>query len=96
MEELREIARAPGWQGYFSSPAKAKAPYGKEDNESWVEGLASFVVRAVRGENFFNHPRYPDQLANDPAIIQIVKDALAHERAFEMKLEQWLEGRKKK
>jgi creatinine amidohydrolase/Fe(II)-dependent formamide hydrolase-like protein len=94
--ELREIAKAPGWQGYFSSPAKAKSLYGKEDTEAWVEGLSSFVVRAVKGENFFNHPRYPDQLMKDPAIIQIVKDSLAHEQAFEMKLEQWLNGRKQK
>ena len=95
MEELRQIALSPGWQGYFSSPAKAKTHYGKEDNEAWVEGLSSFILRAVHGENFFNHPRYPDQLLKDPAIIQINKDSLANEKAFEMKLEQWL-GRKQK
>lgn len=94
--ELRQIALSSGWQGYFSSPAKAKTAYGKEDNEAWVEGLSSFIVRAVHGESFFNHPRYPDQLLNDPAIIQINKDALANEKAFEMKLEQWLKARKQK
>jgi hypothetical protein len=96
MDMLRQIALSPGWQGYFSSPAKAKAPYGKEDNEAWVEGLSSFIVRAVHGEKFFNHPRYPDQLLKDPAIIQIDKDSLAHEQAFEMKLEQWLKEQKQK
>jgi creatinine amidohydrolase len=96
MGELRQIALSPDWQGYFSSPAKAKTAYGKEDNEAWVEGLSSFILRAVRGENFFDHPRYPDQLLKDPAIVQIIKDSLAHEKAFEMKLEQWLKGRKQK
>jgi creatinine amidohydrolase/Fe(II)-dependent formamide hydrolase-like protein len=95
-DELRQIALSPGWQGYFSSPAKAKTLYGKEDNEAWVEGLSNFIVRAVHGENLFSHPRYPDQLLKDPAIIQINKDALANEKAFEMKLEQWLERRKQK
>lgn len=96
IEELRGIALTPGWQGYFSSPAKAKGSYGKEDNEAWVEGLSSFIMRAVHGENLFNHPRYPDQLLNDPAIIQINKDEMENEKAFEMKLEQWLQGRKQK
>jgi hypothetical protein len=67
-------------KGYFSSPAKAKSSYGKEDNEAWVEGLSSFIMRAVRGENLFNHPRYPDQLLKDLAIIQIDKDMLSHEK----------------
>jgi creatinine amidohydrolase/Fe(II)-dependent formamide hydrolase-like protein len=96
MEELRRLALSPGWQGYFSSPARAKTPYGKEDNEAWVEGLSSFIMRAVHGENLFEHPRYPDQLLKDPAIIQINKDSLANEQAFEVKLEQWLERRKQK
>ncbi|MEO6391784.1 MAG: creatininase family protein [Pyrinomonadaceae bacterium] len=96
IEELRQLALTPGWQGYFSSPAKAKGAYGKEDNEAWAEGLSSFIMRAVHGENLFNHPRYPDQLLNDPAIIQINRDAMANEKAFEMKLEDWLKGRKQK
>lgn len=96
MEELRRLALSAGWQGYFSSPAKAKGSYGKEDSEAWVEGLSSFIMRAVHGENLFDHPRYPDQLLNDPAIIQINKDEIANEQAFEMKLEQWLQGRKQK
>lgn len=93
--ELRRIALMPGWQGYFSSPAKANAAYGKEDNQVWVDGLADLILSAVRGENLFRYPRYPVQLINDPAIIQINKDALAHEKEFEAKLEQWLQRRKR-
>jgi creatinine amidohydrolase len=92
--ELRQIALTPGWQGYFSSPAKANAVYGKEDAEVWVDGLADLISSAARGENLFGRPRYPVQLINDPAIIQINKDALENEKTFEMKLEQWLQRRK--
>lgn len=95
MGEIRRIALMPGWQGYFSFPAKANAVYGKEDNEVWVDGLADLILSAVRGENLFGHPRYPVQIINDPAIIQINKDALENEKKFEVKLEQWLQRRKR-
>lgn len=93
--ELRQIALTPGWQGYFSSPAKANAAYGKEDDEVWVDGAADLILRALRGENLFGHPRYPVQLINEPATTQINKDSLEHEKNFERKLEQWLQRRKR-
>ena len=93
LAELRQIALTKGWQGYFSSPAKANVQYGKEDNEAWVQGFTDMIERAVRGENLFDHPRYPDEMVKDPAIIQINKDALDREKAFETKLENWLRQR---
>lgn len=87
--ELRQIALTPGWQGYFSSPAKANAAYGREDTEVWVAAAADLILSALRGENLFGRPRYPVQLTNEPATTQINKDSLEHEKSFEMKLEQW-------
>jgi creatinine amidohydrolase/Fe(II)-dependent formamide hydrolase-like protein len=92
--ELRQIALTTGWQGYFSSPAKANAAYGKEDTEVWIDGATGLILSALRGENLFGRPRYPVQLENNPATIQINKDALENEKIFEAKLEQWLQRRK--
>jgi creatinine amidohydrolase/Fe(II)-dependent formamide hydrolase-like protein len=91
--DLRRIALEKGWPGYFSTPAKANARYGKEDNEAWVANFTDMIERSLRGENMFGRPRYPDQMMNDPAVIQINKDAVEHERAFELKLESWLKRR---
>ena len=91
--ELRGIALQKGWPGYFSTPARANGRFGKEDSKAWIAGFADMIGRSVRGENMFGRPRYPDQLMNDTAIIQINKDAIEHEKAFEVKLENWLKRR---
>jgi creatinine amidohydrolase len=95
-DEMRDIASRPGWQGYFSSPAKANAAYGREIEEWWVDGMTDLILQAVRGENLFGRPRYPGDLENEPARVQIIDDVLAHERDFELKLERWLGQREKK
>jgi creatinine amidohydrolase/Fe(II)-dependent formamide hydrolase-like protein len=93
--ELRQRAVTPGWEGHLSAPARAKVAYGREVVELSVEQVKGIIVRAVSGENFFGRPRYPDGLIQDPSIVQIVKDALAHEKAFAEKLEQWLKSKGK-
>ena len=57
LEELREIATAPGWQGYLSSPARATAAHGRAVEAWWIDGFTDLILRAVRGENLFVHPR---------------------------------------
>ena len=94
--ESREIARRPGWPGYFSSPARASGDYGREIEQWWVDGMADLILRAVRGENLLSRPRWPEPVQNDPAYAQVVEDILAPEREFEVKLERWLSERKKK
>jgi creatinine amidohydrolase len=95
MAELRQIASAPGWPGYFSSPARASAAYGKDNAELRVEVLTNYILRAVRGENFFNRLRYPEHLPKNPATMEMNNRSLEREREFEAKLEQWLTQRKK-
>jgi len=96
MAELRKIAAAPEWPGYFSAPARASAAYGRENAELRVEVLSDYILRAVRGENFFKRPRYPEQLPNNPATAEMNNRSLEQERDFETKLEQWLAQRKKR
>ena len=68
--EMRAIALRPGWQGYFSSPARATAAYGREIEAWWVEGMTDLILQAVRGENLLSRPRFPGNLQNDPVRVQ--------------------------
>jgi creatinine amidohydrolase len=94
LEELREIATAPGWQGYLSSPAKATAAHGRAVEAWWVDGFAELILRAVRGENMFVHARVPETVP--PAVAPILEKALANEAAFEAQLETWLMQRSRR
>jgi creatinine amidohydrolase/Fe(II)-dependent formamide hydrolase-like protein len=93
LAELREIATAPGWQGYLSSPASATAAHGRAVEAWWIDGFTNLILRAVRGENMFVHARVPETVP--PAVAPILEKALANEAAFDAKLETWLVQRKK-
>lgn len=93
---MRDNALRPGWQGYFSSPAKANAAYGREIEAWWVEGMTDLILQAVRGENLRERPRFPGNLQSDPARAQMIDEFFAPEREFELKLERWLTQHKKK
>jgi creatinine amidohydrolase len=92
--EMRDMASRPGWPGYFSSPARANAGYGREVEGWWVEGMTALILQAVRGENLRTRPRWPGPLLNDPEYVQFVEQALQPEREFETKFERWLDERK--
>ncbi len=94
LEELREIATAPGWQGYLSSPARATAAHGRAVEAWWIDGFTDLILRAVRGENMFDHARVPETVP--AAVAPIIEKALANEAAFEAKLEDWLAQRGKR
>ncbi len=94
LEELREIATAPGWQGYLSSPARATAAHGRAVEAWWIDGFTDLIVRAVRGENMFVHARAPETVP--PVVAPILEKALANEAAFEEKLENWLVQRRER
>jgi creatinine amidohydrolase len=92
-EELSMIATSPGWPGYMSSPARATAAYGRAVEAWWVEGTSDIIVRAARGENFSKAPRFPDP--NHPALPGPIRNALENDRAFEAKLQEWLNRRRR-
>ncbi len=92
--ELRDIAAAPGWQGYVSDPARASAAHGRAVEAWWIGGFAELMVRAVRGENMFAHPRFPDAVPTE--MTAIVEKTLANETAFGASLETWLSQRRQR
>ena len=94
LEELREVATAPGWQGYLSSPAKARAAHGRAVEAWWIDGFTDLILRAVRGENMLVHARMHETVP--PAVAPVLENVLANEAAFEAKLANWLVQRKKR
>jgi len=93
--EMRDMASRPAWPGYFSSPARATADYGRDVEAWWVDGMSDLILQAVRGENLLNRPRWPEPMLSDPEFGQLVEDILQPEHEFELKFERWLEQRKK-
>ena len=94
LEELRQIATRPGWQGYLSSPASATAEYGHAVKEWWIAGFTDLIVRAVQGENMFVHARVPDTVP--PAVQSVLQKVLADEATFGATLDNWLAQRAKR
>jgi creatinine amidohydrolase len=94
LEEVRDIAGAPRWQGYLSDPARASAEHGQAVEAWWIEGFADLIVRAVRGENMVGRPRFPD--AVPPPVASVTENALANEAAFEATLQKWLLQRRQR
>jgi creatinine amidohydrolase len=93
LEEVQAVASTPGWPGYLSDPAKATAAYGRAFEAAWIEGFATLILRAVRGENLFVHPRFPDSV---PAPVAATAErALQDEAAFEATLQKWLAQRRR-
>ena len=88
--DMRETASKPGWLGYFSSPARATAAYGRDVEAWWVEGMTDLILQAVRGENLFTRPRWPGPLQSDPEYAQFVEYALQPDREFDLRFERWL------
>lgn len=93
LEELRDAATRPGWQGYLSSPAKSTSAYGRAVEEWWINGFSDLMLRAVRGENLRAHPRQPEELPSN--LTSLFDKMLGDERAFAAKLDEWLARRKK-
>lgn len=88
--EMRDMASRPGWPGYFSSPARANAAYGREVEAWWVEGMTDLILQSVRGSDLHLRPRWPGPVEQDPQYAQFVEYALRPEREFEQKLQSWL------
>ena len=93
--ELRAHARAPGWQGYLSSPAQATAAYGRDVEAFWIDGMTRLIQAAVNGTgSTTTRARYPDALLTVPEVQELVRDVSAYEAASQASLETWLAQRK--
>jgi hypothetical protein len=89
LKERQELARKPGWPGYFSAPARARADYGPDVEAWWVEGMTGLILDAVHGTSLFRRPRWPEPLQNSAEYAQVVEAALGPEREFERAFERW-------
>jgi creatinine amidohydrolase len=93
LEEARQVAAAPGWQVYLSDPARGTAAHGRAVEAGWIDGFTSLILRAIRGENLFVHPRFPETIPD--AVADQAEKGLAEEAAFAAALETWLAQRRR-
>jgi len=94
LDEVRDVAATPGWQGYLSDPAKGTAAHGRAVEAEWIGGFTSMILRAVGGENLFVHPRFPETV---PApVAGMTEKALQNEAAFAAALDAWLTERRRR
>ena len=94
LRETRETALKPGWPGYFSSPGRADAAYGREVETWWIENMTDLILQAVRGTDLSSRPRWPGPLQNDPAFAEVFESAMAPDREFQLALARWLDAQK--
>jgi creatinine amidohydrolase/Fe(II)-dependent formamide hydrolase-like protein len=94
LDELREIATAPGWQGYLSAPARATLAHGRAVEAWWIDGFTDLILRAVGGEQMVGHPRDPETVP--PPVAPLLEKVIAIEDEFGAALEAWLAQRKKR
>jgi len=92
---LRRIARAPGWQGYLSLPAKARVDYGRDLNELEIATHVRLMALAIRGDAT-QRVRYPEPLMAAPGLRPTIDEGLRREEEFARRFDRWLKERKKK
>jgi len=92
LDDVRAIAATPGWQGYLSDPAQGTAAYGRAVEDGWISGFTTLILRAVRGENLFEHARFPETVP--PPVAGVTQKALDNEAAFGAALDAWLARRR--
>jgi creatinine amidohydrolase/Fe(II)-dependent formamide hydrolase-like protein len=91
---LRTIARTPGWRGYLSDPAKARADYGRDSNELEIATHVRLMALAIRGDAT-ERVRYPEPLMAAPGLRPTIDEGLRREEEFARRFDRWLKERKK-
>lgn len=93
MAGLVELARKPGWPGYFGAPRHATAAIGAAAERDTADAALAFALKVLDGFDPATAPRYADAIARDAAIGGIMKDTFAREAAAEARHRDWLRSR---
>jgi creatinine amidohydrolase/Fe(II)-dependent formamide hydrolase-like protein len=92
--DLRAIAEAPGWPGYFGAPAAARAEFG----QAVLDGLAREMIAAANdfldGHPEGLGPRFGDVAGADARERAIDSASLAYDARLAARQEAWLERRR--
>jgi creatinine amidohydrolase/Fe(II)-dependent formamide hydrolase-like protein len=95
MAGLIKVAHEPGWPGYLSAPAKARADYGEDLNELEVATHVRLTTLAIQGDSAVR-VRYPEPLMQAPGLRPAIDEGLRREEEFTRRFDRWLTERKKK
>lgn len=90
-DDLVQLARAPGWPGYFGSPRLATAARGARIAGEEAKVYIEYALKILDGSDERLIPRYSDLAAKSAPNVAIDRDALEHEREIYRRQQAWLE-----
>ncbi|MDZ7644296.1 MAG: creatininase family protein [Woeseiaceae bacterium] len=90
-EELSEIARSAGWQGYFGSPRLATAGKGEELVASRVAAVVELATKVLDGFDWRQLPNRADIAGLPRAFVDLDETNLARAKREEARQQRWLD-----
>jgi creatinine amidohydrolase len=91
--DLVEIARQPGWPGYFGAPKYASAAQGAAEFRRITEVAVALALNIIDGFDYRTLKQHADRVIANPAVAAVVSNSLAEEDRLKKQQEAWLEKR---
>ncbi len=93
-DDLTELARDPGWPGYFGSPRLATAARGARIAGDEAKVTIEFALKILDGLDERGIPRIGDLARKNSPNVEIDSDAIKHEQEIQSRQEAWLKKHK--
>jgi creatinine amidohydrolase/Fe(II)-dependent formamide hydrolase-like protein len=88
--DLRRIASAEGWPGYFGAPRLASLSMGRKLLAAEVKVRTDIALRILDGADEQQFQRYSSMIAGVPGVREVMDASSAHDAALETRQRQWL------
>jgi hypothetical protein len=90
-DDLVQLARAPGWPGYFGSPRLATAARGARIAGDEAKVYIEYAFKILDGSDERQIPRYSDLASKSAPNVAIDRDAIERERESQKRQQAWLQ-----
>jgi creatinine amidohydrolase/Fe(II)-dependent formamide hydrolase-like protein len=90
-DDLVQLARAPGWPGYFGSPRLATAARGARIAGDEAKVYIDFALKILDGADERQIPRFSDLASKSAPNVAIDRDAIEREREIQKRQQSWLQ-----
>jgi creatinine amidohydrolase/Fe(II)-dependent formamide hydrolase-like protein len=90
-DDFVQLARAPGWPGYFGSPRLATAARGARIAGDEAKVYIEYAFKILDGSDERQIPRYSDLASKSAPNVAIDRDAIEREREIQKRQQAWLQ-----
>jgi creatinine amidohydrolase/Fe(II)-dependent formamide hydrolase-like protein len=94
--DLRRIASADGWPGYFGAPRLASAEIGRQLLAAEVKTRIDIALKILDGADERERQRYSSMILGIPGIAEIVDGESRHDDAVDAREREWLAAHSRK